>query len=78
MLILGECSTLWGECERGSVVGVRLLPPEMNCAYCMLSQSLASSLLRWTCAHWLKRVASVLSDVPLSVANIEGGELGFN
>ena len=33
----------------------------------MLSQSSASSLLRWSCAHWLKRVASVLSDVPLSV-----------
>ena len=34
----------------------------------MLSQSSASSLLRWSCAHWLKRVASVISDVPLSVA----------
>ena len=34
----------------------------------MPSQSSASSLLRWSCAHWLKRVASVLSDVPLSVA----------
>ena len=36
----------------------------------MLSQSSASSLLRWSCAHWLKRVASVLSDVPLLVATL--------
>ena len=33
-------------------------------------QSSASSLLRWLCAHWLKRVDSVLSDVPLSVATL--------
>ena len=45
----------------------------------MLSQSSASSLLRWSCTHWLKRVASVLSDVLLSVATyIVGGKLGFN
>ena len=45
----------------------------------MLLQSSASSLLRWSCAHWLKRVASVLSDVSLSVATyIVGGKLGFN
>ena len=36
----------------------------------MLSQSLASSLLCWSCTHWLKRVASVISDVPLSVATL--------
>ena len=58
---------------------IRLLPPEINWAHRMLSQSSASSLLRWSCAHWLKRVASVLSDVPLSVATyIAGGKLGFN
>ena len=45
----------------------------------MLLQSSASSLLRWSCAHWLKRVASVLSDVSLSVATyIVGGKLGFD
>ena len=36
----------------------------------MLSQSSASSLLRWSCTHWLKCVASVISDVPLSVATL--------
>ena len=36
----------------------------------MLLQSSASSLLHWSYAHWLKRVASVLSDVPLSVATL--------
>ena len=92
MCILGEFSTLWGERERGSVVGmgvyvsshrklhrmllqsqssrqcgghgrIRLLPQEINWAHRMLLQSSASSLLRWSCAHWLKRVASVLSGV---------------
>ena len=58
---------------------MRLLPPEINWAHRMLLQSSASSLLRWSCAHWLKRVASVLSDVSLSVATyIVGGKLGFN
>ena len=57
---------------------IRLLPPEINWAHRMLSQSSASSLLRWSCAHWLKRVASVLSDAPLSAATYEGGELSFN
>ena len=53
--------------------------PEINWAHRMLSQSSASSLLRWSYAHWLKRAASVLSDVPLSVATyIAGGKLGFN
>ena len=42
----------------------------MNWANRMLSQSSASSLLCWSCAHWLKRVASVLSDVTLSVATL--------
>ena len=76
--ILGECSTLWGERERGTVHGgrIRLLPPEINWAHRMLSQSSASSLLCWSCTHWLKCVASVISDVPLM--DIEGGELGFN
>ena len=46
---------------------------------CCRTESSASSLLRWSCAHWLKRVASGLSDVLLSVATyIVGGELGFN
>ena len=36
----------------------------------MLSQSSASSLLRWSCTHWLKCVASVISDVSLSVATV--------
>ena len=36
----------------------------------MLSQSSASSLLCWSCTHWLKCVASVISDVPLSVATL--------
>ena len=80
--ILGECNTLWGERERGQCSGhgrIRLLPPEINWAHRMLLQSSASSLLRWSCAHWLKRVASVLSDVSLSVATyIVGGKLGFN
>ena len=49
---------------------IRLLPQEIKWAHQMLSQSSASSLLRWSCAHWLKRVASVLSDVPLSVATL--------
>ena len=49
---------------------IHLLPQEINWAQRMLSQSSASSLLRWSCAHWLKRVASVLSDVPLSVATL--------
>ena len=47
-----------------------VLPPGMNWAHRMLSQSSASSLLHWSCAHWLKRVASVLSDVTLSVATL--------
>ena len=80
--ILGECSTLWGERERGTVHGaggrIRLLPPEINWAHRMLSQSSASSLLCWSCTHWLKCVASVISDVPLMGSHIEGGELGFN
>ena len=77
---LGECSTLWGERERGTVHGgrIRLLPPEINWAHRMLSQSSASSLLCWSCTHWLKCVASVISDVPLMGSHIEGGELGFN
>ena len=49
---------------------IRLLPPEINWAHRMLSQSTASSLLRWLCTHWPKRVASVLSNVPLSVAKL--------
>ena len=49
---------------------IHRLPPEINWAHRMLSQSSASSLLHWSCAHWLKRVASVLSDVPLSVATL--------
>ena len=49
---------------------IRLLPPEINWAHRMLSQSSASSLLCWSCTHWLKRVASVISDVPLSVATL--------
>ena len=36
----------------------------------MLSQSSASSFLCWSCTHWLKCVASVISDVPLSVATL--------
>ena len=47
-------------------------------AHRMLSQSSASSLLCWSCTHWLKCVASVISDVPLIGSHIEGGELGFN
>ena len=71
---------LWGERERGTVHGgrIRLLPPEINWAHRMLSQSSASSLLCWSCTHWLKCVASVISDVPLMGSHIEGGELGFN
>ena len=42
----------------------------MNWAHRMLLQSSASSLLRWSCAHWLKHVASVLPDVPLSIASL--------
>ena len=57
---------------------IRLLPPEINWAHRMLSQSSASSLLCWSCTHWLKCVASVISDVPLMGSHIEGGELGFN
>ena len=49
---------------------IRLLPQEINWAHQMLSQSSAFSLLRWSCTHWLKRVASVLSDAPLSVATL--------
>ena len=69
-----------GERERGTVHGgrIRLLPPEINWAHWMLSQSSASSLLCWSCTHWLKCVASVISDVPLIGSHIEGGELGFN
>ena len=69
-----------GERERGTVHGgrIRLLPPEINWAHLMLSQSSASSLLCWSCTHWLKCVASVISDVPLMGSHIEGGELGFN
>ena len=69
-----------GERERGTVhVGrIRLLPPEINWAHRMLSQSSASSLLCWSCTHWLKCVASVISDVPLMGSHIEGGEMGFN
>ena len=70
-----------GERERGTVHGgrIRLLPPEINWAHRMLSQSSASSLLCWSCTHWLKCVASVISDVPLmGSSHIEGGELGFN
>ena len=78
--LLGECSTLWSERERGTVHGgrIHLLPPEINWAHRMLSQSSASSLLCWSCTHWLKCVASVISDVPLMGSHIEGGELGFN
>ena len=77
--ILGECSALWASGERGTVHGgrIRLLPPEINWAHRMLSQSSASSLLRWSCAHWLKRVASVLSDVSLSVATYIVGGVGL-
>ena len=80
MSILGECSTLWGERERGTVHGgrIRLLPPEINWAHRMLSQSSASSLLCWSCTHWLKCIVSVISDVPLMGSHIEGGESGFN
>ena len=69
-----------GERERGTVHGgrIRLLPPEINWAHRMLSQSSASSLLCWSCTHWLKCVASVTSDVPLMGSHIEGGGLGFN
>ena len=49
---------------------IRLLPPEINWAHRMLSQSSASSLLCWSCAHWLKHVASILSNVPRSVATL--------
>ena len=68
-----------GERERGTVHGgrIRLLPPEINWAHRMLLQSSASSLLRWSCAHWLKRVASVLSDVSLSVATYIVGGVGL-
>ena len=61
-------SQAWGSltlAQLGDIVGrararqcggrLRLLPPEMNC---MRSQSSASNLLRWLCAHW--RVTSVL------------------
>ena len=80
IILLGECSTLWGERERGTVHGgrIRLLPPEINWAHRMPSQSSASSLLCWSCTHWLKCVASVISDVPLMGSHIEGGELGFD
>ena len=57
---------------------IRLLPPEINWAHRMLSQSSASSLLCWSCTHWLKCVASVISNVPLMGSHSEGGELGFN
>ena len=69
-----------GEHERGTVHGgrIRLLPPEINWAHRMLLQSSASSFLCWSCTHWLKCVASVISDVPLMGSHIEGGELGFN
>ena len=73
--------TLWGERERGSVVGVYVSSHRKLIGHigCCRTESSASSLLRWSCAHWLKRVASVLSDVPLSVATyIAGGKLGFN
>ena len=50
---------------------IRLLPPEINWARRMLSQSSASSLLCWSCTHWLKCVASVISDVPLMGSHIE-------
>ena len=38
IILLGECSTLWDERERGTVHGgrIRLLPPEINWAHRML------------------------------------------
>ena len=64
--------------ERGSVVGVYVSSHrELIGAQRMLSQSSACSLLRWSCAHWLKRVASVLSDVPLSVATLRAESWAF-
>ena len=75
--IPGKRNTLWVERERGNVVGqpwhgaassLRLLPPEMNWAYRMRSQSSASNLLCWSCAHW--RVASDLFHVPLSAVTL--------
>ena len=78
---LGECSTLWGERERGSVVGVYVSSHRKLIGHigCCRTESSASSLLRWSCAYCLKRVASGLSDVPLSVATyIVGGKLGYN
>ena len=64
---LSRCSALWG--ERCSVVGVYVSSHRKLIGH-SLSQSSASSLLRWLCAHWLKRVVSVLSDVPISVATL--------
>ena len=80
MYITRRMQRIVGERERGTVHGgrIRLLPPEINWAHRMLSQSSASSLLCWSCTHWLKCVASVISDVPLMGSHIEGGELGFN
>ena len=63
---------LWGESERGSMVGVYVSSHRKLIGHigCCRSPQLLYSLLRWSCAHWLKRVASVLSDVPLSVATL--------
>ena len=54
---------LWGEHERGSMVGVSSHWKELSLK-CV--QSSASNLLRWSCARW--NIASVSSDVPLSAA----------
>ena len=51
-------------------MSICLLPPEIDRAHRMLSQSSASSLLCWSCTRWLKCIASVISDVPLSVATL--------
>ena len=75
--ILGECSALWASVSEAlCMVGVYVSSHRK--LHRMLSQSSASSLHCWSCTHWLKCVASVISDVPLMGSHIEGGELGFN
>ena len=78
-IILDECSTLWGERERGTVVGVYVSSHWKLIGHirCCRSPHTASSLLCWSCTHWLKRVASVISDVPLSVATLRAESWAF-
>ena len=76
---LGECTALWGERERGSVVGIhvtshcKLIVTEMHIACCRSPQLLSLSAGR---AHAMCRFR--LIRCPSFGSRIEGGELGFN